>query len=520
MSVAGMVAGALERIVGDAALVLDLTDGTHQASQSLGRAQATVIEQPLLPAGDAGWTVDVEGLSDHLLARVDAVTLLLPWGRVCNGAALLPRLAAAHVPLICLVDGVDQPAVKAIAAELELAVTASDAGGAEAVLLRLASPRPLPQAAAEIVVAEPLPRQRPALLVAGFYGRGNCGDEALFQAIYETFCDRYDIVVAVNRFGAVDGYETWYPYNRCEIVHQCSLDIFESGRPIAGMMIGGGGLAVGFAGNLVMAARARGIPTLLAGVDLPGLDMPGCDPPDRAVVHGRNVTDHDVMRDYLNGFAQVMVRTHHGQHICRQLQVPAVFGSDWALKLAMDEAPDVSVASRRVLVVLREFPLHLVPYGYVQAIEALMEGLRAQGGEPAFLPFCPEDARNTEQLDLARLAPTLEHWWNPRRVKQLIGASGLVVAVGRLHPLIFAATLGVPAVSLIPPLPLPSRRKSISKIDAICADWGLSQFPDVDSLLAAVKGGIKGVTKRKLATAMARLDKSILEMKAILAGAT
>ena len=512
----------LATLVPDGALVLDLTDGSHQALNALDASRVAVIEQPLRVGVSANHTIAIETLSEALLARVDLVMLLVPWGKLTNGEAILARVAAAGCSLICTVTRKGEDALAAQAQAQGLTTTAALRATSGLILMQLSSatPRPPPPKPVADDDREPAAAAtRPVLLVAGFYGRGNCGDEALFQSIYETFAPMCDIIVAVNKFGALDGYEDWYPYNRCEIVHQCSQDVFRSGRPIAGMMIGGGGLAVGFAANLVMEARARGIPTFLSGVDLPGLDMPACDPPDREVVRGRNIIDHAVMRDYLAGFAQVMVRTHHGQEICRQLQVPAVFGSDWALKLTMDEAPDVTASKRRALVVLREFPLPMVPFGYVLAIEALIEGLRAQGWEPAFLPFCPEDARNTEQLDLARLAPALEHWWNPRRVKQLIGASGLVVAVGRLHPLIFAASLGVPAASLVPPLPLPSGRKSISKIDAICADWGVDQFPDVDALLAATAAGIKGVTKRKLATAMARLDKSIDQMKAIIAGA-
>ncbi|MFZ2871773.1 polysaccharide pyruvyl transferase family protein, partial [Zavarzinia sp.] len=380
------------------------------------------------------------------------------------------------------------------------------------VLLRLESPRAVP------VEAPPaLPSVRPIVVIAGFYGRGNCGDEALFQTIYETFAPDFDVIVAVDSFGAVDGFQHWYPYNRCEIRHQCDLDMFDEGRPIAAMMIGGGGLAVGFAANLVFEARARGIPTFISGVDLPGLDMPGCDPPDRQVVHGRRVIDAAQMKAYLGGFSRVMVRTRHGLDICRQLGVEADYGADWAIRLIQDEAEDVADSSRRALIVLREFPLHLVPYSYVLEIQALVDGLKAQGWHPAFLPFCPEDARNTAELGLDSLAPTFEHWWNPRRVKQLISASGLVIGVGRLHPLIFAASLGVPTVSLVPPLRLPSGRKSITKIDAVCADWGLAQFATVPELLAATEGPLKGVSSRKLAAAQGRLERSITGMMDIIA---
>lgn len=513
----GVPRAALAGLVPAGSLVLDLTDGTHKALEALA-AHAVVIEQPLRELSDAGQAAVLDNLADKLLPRIDLVTVLVPWHRLGNGEALLSALAPSGCPLLCQVTSKGEAALADIALAQGYRAAASAPAGGGTVLVRLEAVAGRPQAPvpAPRVTGHIQAPGRPALLVAGFYGRGNCGDEALFQAIYETFSPDFDVIVAVNKFGAVAGYEQWYPYNKCEIVHQCAQDVFCE-RPIAAMMIGGGGLAVGFAANLVYEARARGIPTFLSGVDLPGLDMPACDPPDREVVRGRDVIDHAVMRDYLAGFAQVMVRTHHGEQICRQLDVPSLYGSDWALKLAMDAAPDVTASSRRALVVLREFPLPMVPFSYVLAIEELVTGLRAQGWQPAFLPFCPEDARNTEELDLARLAPSLDHWWNPRRVKQLIGSSGLVVAVGRLHPLIFAASLGVPAVSLVPPLPLPSGRKSITKIDAICADWGIPQFASVAEVLEAARAGLKGVGKRKLATANARLDKSIVQMKSLIA---
>lgn len=503
---------ALTALIGVGDVVLDLTDGSHGVRAALRGADIAVLEMPLVVEAEGGAvSVDLDAL-DAVVGRMDHVVTLTPWHRLANGPALLARFAALEGRLICRTTTAREGTLAAVAAQSGLVVTGR-AGAGSSVLLRLECPR-----APVATSVNPPQTARAIVVIAGFYGRGNCGDEALFQTIYETFAPDFDVIVAVDSFGAVEGFQHWYPYNRCEIRHQCDLDLFDEGRPIVAMMIGGGGLAVGFAANLVFEARARGIPTFISGVDLPGLDMPGCDPPDRRVVRGRQVIDAGQMKAYLSGFSQVMVRTHHGLDICRQLGVEAEYGADWAIRLIQDEAEDVSDSGRRALIVLREFPLHLVPYSYVLEIQALVEGLKAQGWQPAFLPFCPEDARNAAELDLNALAPTLEHWWNPRRVKQLISASGLVIGVGRLHPLIFAASLGVPTFSLVPPLRLPSGRKSITKIDAICADWGLTQFASVPDLLAGTAAApLKRVSRRKLAAAHGRLDRSIAGMMDIIA---
>ncbi|PWR21251.1 polysaccharide pyruvyl transferase family protein [Zavarzinia aquatilis] len=503
---------ALAALIAEGEVLLDLTDGSHAALLAGQGSGVAVLEQPLNHDPATGTaTVDLDNLPAAVIRRVDHVVALTPWRLLANGEALLDCLGAAGGSLICRTTAAREAALVAAAEARGLAPAGRVAAGHAGVLLRL-SGRPHTLAPAASRGGD----VRPAIVVAGFYGRGNCGDEALFQCIYETFAADFDVIVAVDGFGAVEGYQSWYPYNKCEIRHQCDLGLFEEGRRIVGMMIGGGGLAVGFAANLVFEARARGIPTFITGVDLPGLVMPGCDPPDRAVARGRHAIDTAQMKAYLSGFDRVMVRTRHGLDICRQLGVEADFGADWAIRLKQDEAEDISASDRRALIVLREFPLHLVPYSYVREIERLIEGLRHQGWEPAFLPFCPEDGRNTVELDLAPVAPTLEHWWNPRRVKQLIGASGLVIGVGRLHPLIFAASLGVPALSLVPPLPLPSGRKSITKIDAVCADWGLKQVATVDALLAETAMTLKGVSLRKRAAAHERLDRSIETLRGII----
>lgn len=500
-------AATLEALVPLGETLLELTAGGHTGFNILAPLGCAVVEHPLRPAQEAGadqWQAVTEALDDRLLSRTDRVLALVPWSAIVNADALLARLSAAGCDLLCLAEDAEP----FVAHGFDLVDRQKTADGLSILRLDRRHRR------RDVIQ---LPAPRPTIIVSGFYGRGNCGDEALFQSIYETLSPDYDIVVAVDEFGALEGYRNWYPYDRCEIRHHWDFDVFEEDREIVAVMIGGGGLAIGFAAHLVFEARARGIPAIISGVDLPALDMPGCDPPDRVVVRGSGVVDRAQQKAYLSGFAQVMVRSRKSYEICRKLEVPARHGSDWAIRLTQDAAEDVLPDDRRVLVVLREFPLHLVPFDYVLAIETLIDGLNAQGWHPEFLPFCPEDARNTADLDLARLAPTQEHWWNPRRVKQLIAASGLVVSVGRLHPLIFAASVGIPAVSLVPPLALPSGRASIAKIDAVCADWGLDQFKTVEELLEATAVPIAGVSARKLATATARLDRSIHDLKTLIA---
>lgn len=366
-----------------------------------------------------------------------------------------------------------------------------------------------------------LVEQRPVIMVAGFYGRGNSGDEALFHAVYEAFCDDYDIYVAVDEHGAFRGFWDWYPYTRCRVVHQTDLHAFSAKRTIAAFMIGGGGLALGYAGNFVISARLRRIPTFVAGVDLPELVQYSGDPDEPTkpmAAHVARRLDVDYIRSYLTAFQHIMVRTERSLRVADEIGVPAMLGGDWALRLLADNSPDDPANPKRAVIVVREFALEIIPYTYVQKIERLIAGLRDQGWEPVLLPFCPEDVRNAGQLGLDKLAPSWEHWWNPRRMKQIIAESGLVISVGRLHALIFAApSATVPVVSLVPPLKLPSGKKSISKIDSLCADWEIEQFFEVEDLLAAAaEGRLRPANPDKVGAATRRLDESIAIMKDIM----
>lgn len=366
-----------------------------------------------------------------------------------------------------------------------------------------------------------LVEQRSVLMVAGFYGRGNSGDEALFHAIYEAFCDDYDIYVAVDEHGAFRGFWDWYPYTKCRVIHQTDLHAFSAKRNIAGFMIGGGGLAIGYAGNLVVSARMRRIPTFIAGVDLPELAPPTTDPEELTKPMLARIArrlDVDFLRTYLGSFDHLMVRTERSLRVASEIELPVFLGGDWALRLIADTSPDETPNPKRAIIVLREFALEIIPFTYVQKIERLVSGLKDLGWEPVLLPFCPEDVRNAKELGLDKLAPTWEHWWNPRRMKQIMAQSGLVISVGRLHAVIFAApSFDVPVCSLAPPLKLPSGKKSISKIDSLCADWEIDQFFDVEELLtAAAEGRLRPASREKVTAAAQRLDESIAQMKAIM----
>lgn len=330
------------------------------------------------------------------------------------------------------------------------------------------------RSAADVVTLAPR-ENRPALLVAGFFGRGNCGDEALFQVIYEEFARDYDVIVSLDEHGAAEGYWNWYPYERCKRIHQGNLA--DPARTARAMIVGGGGLPIGFVADQVIAARSAGIPIAFAGTDLP------------ASRFHRGPAADAALQSYIKLFNVVALRSAAAVEQATVLKRQVTYGADWALRLATDKAADVTMNERRALVTLREFPLQVVSHRYVREVERLFGSLAASGYEPTLMPFCAEDDTFAADLGLDRLAPSERHWWNSRRVKQFIASSGLMISVGRLHPTIFAASTRTPVMQICPPLAEGQDPRSFAKIAAMAQELDIDYLPTVDAAVEVISSG-------------------------------
>ena len=271
-------------------------------------------------------------------------------------------------------------------------------------------------------------RPKPQVVLSGFFGRGNAGDEALLQAQYERLAAGFGIIISVDERGAHDGFWNWYPYDRCRIVHQGNLAVLGE-SDVIGIHVGGGGLPHGFNAAQVVHARSLGKPAFLTGIDA------------RPAASTAAAT---ALRGYLGLFDFVSVRSAAAWRKMATLAPACHHGADWAIALPTDEP----ATPRRggVLVTIREFPADLVSRRYRDELADLLGVLGDRFGPVTLLPFCPEDERFLDRLPPTGRLPREVHWWNPRRMQRLIADADLVVSLGRLHPLVFAANVGTPAV--------------------------------------------------------------------------
>lgn len=309
----------------------------------------------------------------------------------------------------------------------------------------------------------------PTLVLSGFFGRGNCGDEAILQAQYERFSPRFHLIISTDHQDAYDGFWNWYPYDRCRIIHTSNLNILqESG--VVGLHVGGGGLPHGFNAAQVIHARSANKKVCLSGVDTPPTT-------------GNRATH--AMQAYYGLFDSISVRTQAAYEQMRAFSPLCRQGSDWARALPTDGSSPPP-RGNRVLLVLRERPPEALPSGYCHEVERLIGHLSEQYSEVVLLPFCPEDERFLERIPATKDLPREIHWWNPRRVQYLIASAALVVSVGRLHPMIFSANVQTPAVFVEPLHPLRKERITV-KARHMCRQHQWPYYSCLSDLNAVLK---------------------------------
>ncbi len=313
-------------------------------------------------------------------------------------------------------------------------------------------------------------RNRPTIVLSGFFGRGNCGDEAILQAQYEALSPEFDIVISVDERGAYDGFWNWYPYDRCRIVHQANLSVLAD-PAIVGIHVGGGGLPHGFNAAQVVYARSLDKLACLSGVD---------------AAPARSPAAAQAIASYVRLFSKVILRSEASWNTMARLAQNSQRGADWAVGFPTDGAEEGIEQSGDVVVTIREFPDEFISSRYLSDVAELFRILAGGHRRVVLLPFCPEDERFLDRLPPAARLHREIHWWNPRRVQRCIATASRVVSLGRLHPLIFAANVGTPA-AFAEPLAGESRWASCAKARDLCVEHGWAYHASLSELIARLR---------------------------------
>jgi polysaccharide pyruvyl transferase WcaK-like protein len=306
---------------------------------------------------------------------------------------------------------------------------------------------------------------RKPIVVSGFWGRGNTGDEAMLQQIYGFLAPRFGVVLSLDRHGAFDGFWNWYPYERSRLVHQLDIGPVEPDRASA-LHIGGGGIGFSFNGAQMIHALLSNVPVLIAGIDFP------------SVAGDAHMRQKSKAEFFTRNLAFVSLRTRWSYERFTMMSSRAHLGADWAWDLPVGDIPDSwTVDETTVVFVVREenAPELAVEGGRIEQLARQMERM---GLKCLFLPFSPEDARQMKAFaSEERIAQMCECWWNPQATKAVLAKCRLVLSIGRYHPLVFAAQLNRPVAYIDTP-----RIPWQLKITTICDDLKLPQFSLAEAL--------------------------------------
>jgi hypothetical protein len=307
--------------------------------------------------------------------------------------------------------------------------------------------------------------RKPAVVLLGFYGRGNAGDEAFLHVQYELLKDKYHIILPIEHRNAVPDFHTWYPYHDCEIINYDDVPRVY-GSDVVALHIGGGSLPFGFSGQFLLSAFDARKRTLITGVD--------------ASVKP-NVSRDNIRFDIYKRLDFFSVRTVRSVTNLRQSGVLVHHGADWALGLQAVEPPP----ERRggALVTVRDFGQP--GQEHIDAVAQLHEYLERQGHQVRYLPFAPDDRRVLDQFPTANAANIENCWHDPRQVKGHIKSADVVVSVGRLHTLIMSMTAEVATVAIDPKIMVNGRHITNRKNLFFCEEVGLPFFHSVGEMIAA-----------------------------------
>ncbi|GLK54287.1 hypothetical protein JOD31_001454 [Methylopila capsulata] len=305
---------------------------------------------------------------------------------------------------------------------------------------------------------------KPSVVLLGFFARGNAGDEAFLHVQHDLLKDDFHVIVPIEHKNACEGFQSWEPYNQCEIINYDDVPRVY-GSDVAALHIGGGSLPFGFSGQFLMSALDAQKRTMITGVD--------------SSVKSALGRDH-IRFDIYNRLDLFSVRTTKSIFNLRKAGVGVHHGADWALGLKAIEPP----AHKRggALVTLRNFGTP--DQEHIDAVNRLHAYLERQGHKVRYLPFAPDDQRFMKFFPTANADNTELCWHDPRQVKGLIGAADVVVSVGRLHTLIMSMTSQVPTLAIDPKIMVDGKHILNRKNVFFCEEVGLPFYYSVDDMIA------------------------------------
>lgn len=302
--------------------------------------------------------------------------------------------------------------------------------------------------------------KRRKIILCGFFGRGNAGDEAFVHAQHRLLSKEFDIVVAIDRNGVRPDCHTWEPYSRSEVWTYDEFGRLFHEPDIHGMNVGGGSLPFGFAGQFVMTALDARKAVVLSGID---------------ASMNRRAPGYEFRRQI---YSQVNLLAIRNEKYLKTLDVipNAMLGADWALGLKVEPVGSpIDVA-----MTIREFGE--ATDEHFASFRRVVDYFERHGRRVSFVPFAPEDDVMLDKMEIPSKRREV-HWHDPRTVLGRLARARLVVSLGRLHTLILALMADRAVISVDPSVVRGGQVKPNNKNRMAAEVFGIRHFGSIDAFL-------------------------------------
>ncbi len=318
------------------------------------------------------------------------------------------------------------------------------------------------------------------VVISGYYGFGNLGDEAILSTVVQQLGPRADLVVL-----SADPARTSLEHGVRAIGRTDMAAILQELRGASLFLSGGGGLmqdvtgpfSVAYYGGLLKIAQMMRVPTMVFGQGVGPLGSPFNRMLVKAAFSGTRVM---TVRDQASVDLLAAMRLPRDRVVLTADPVLCLEPADagriaqiWAGTGLRADVPTIGISVR---------PWHTWFERQFKVFSSVISHVAsATGAQVLLLPFQqPGDERITEELRDClsyrpeRQAPAvamLHEQLSPQEMLGLIGRLDMVVAM-RLHAVIMAAARGVPAVGIA----------YDPKVAHFSAQWGFPVISSVEAL--------------------------------------
>lgn len=272
-------------------------------------------------------------------------------------------------------------------------------------------------------------KESPAIMINGFYGAGNSGDEAMLRNFVFHMNRRLEnatFFVATEKSALWRQSKVYYisPMDRSRL-NLCDL-----------LVVGGGDLGVGFGWQLLSFAKAATeVKTANIGISINNT--------------WTNPKILKAVQAMLSTYDLICVRDQHSKENLNSIDINCKAMTDMAIDLPPIEYEFLHKQKQVCLVIREVAQIH--KQQQIELAEKVVE-LLTKDYFLTILPFSPEDAAFSKELRSIKSTNSQLIMTNdPQHHKYIISNSKYLVSLGRFHPLVYAMEYAVPMLGVTYP---------------------------------------------------------------------